>query len=141
MNDCYDFFYFHPEAENLILALQKSKSDSEKILMNRIIKVMIEKNHRDIFDAFCFHTVLSPCDSCSKALQAFANFMEVPVYVTFNLGYYEERNFERMYHVRANNHDTFNIPFEVGTRMSSIGNEAQKSPRILSYLPAIHVHN
>ncbi len=118
-------------------ALKESPYCAEAIL----VKGVIENGGFHPFTTFYIHTTLSPCNNCCETIQQFSNLLGVPVYVTYIRGYKKkELEIEQYeYHVRAAEHNIFNIPFttgQVGEPLVSIGGNLNNQAFILTFFPA-----
>lgn len=93
---------FYVKLRGFIEKAQRFKSHTEPRLLNSLVRNIIECGEpSSIIKAVYIHTALSPCDTCHDTIQHFANAIRVPVFVTYNTGYYSVLAQYRTFHART----------------------------------------
>jgi hypothetical protein len=114
-----------------------TESHLEPFLLNQVFKYIEQHpNTRKDIHGIYIHTFLSPCDGCNSAIENFATNFKVPVFVTYNTGYYQKVGGIQKFHKNSLQHMGANSVFNIIKEFFPIGGKSEKNNRyILIYNP------
>lgn len=132
---------FYLKLREFIEKAKRVKSHTEPRLLNSLVRTIIECGEAsNTIKAVYIHTALSPCDVCHDTIQSFANALRIPVFVTYNTGYYTTQAKQKTFHEQAltkiaGNEHKEPIVFSNDAINTLGGKEGPKNTYILLYNP------